>query len=108
MPATGINVSGIVMGDPIIITSGTYEMKIENGDRNMYKIDRVYWFNPNTTSTSACIISKGKYTLSSQIYFKGQAEVSGQSQLLNIGGEVWWDNPWANCVPSGELYIYLA
>ena len=106
MPATGIAVSGIALGNPIVITSGAYEIGIDNGDKNLFKIDRVYWFGPTLASTSNAIISKGKYTTSAQIYFQGACEVSGQSQLLNLGDE-WWQNPWVNCMPTGTMYIYL-
>jgi hypothetical protein len=100
-----ISISGVALGDPIVITSGTMGVPIDAVRR--MKIDRVYWLQPTLDSTSSLLITKGsQVTASSQIYCEAKCEVSGQSQLLNIG-ENWWNKPFISCVPTGKLYIYL-
>lgn len=106
MPTPGINVSGVILGNPIVLTSGCMNIKIDNGDRNMYKLDRVYWLQPTLESTSSFLITKGYFTTSAQVYMEAKAEVSGQSQFFTLGDE-WWDNPYVACVPTGKVYIFL-
>jgi hypothetical protein len=100
-----VSISGVTLGDPIVITSGTLNVPID--PVRYLKVDRVYWLQPTLDSTSSLVICKGnQLTTSSQIYVEAKCEISGQSQLLNLGDN-WWEKPFISCMPTGKLYIYL-
>jgi len=89
----------ITGSNPIIITSGTTNTIITNDN---VKVKYFYWLQPDLTSTSALIISKGDTT--GVVYNEMRVEVSGQSQINKV--DQWMDKMFCRCCPSGILYIY--
>ena len=95
-----MNGSSITGNNPIVITSGTLNEIITNDNS---KVERFYWLQPDLSSTSSFIISKGDAAGSVQVVMK--AETSGQSQVVDLDRQ-WMDKMFCRCVPSGTLYIY--
>jgi hypothetical protein len=94
----------IQFGNPIVITSGTMNTLIDNGDNRKFKVKRVQWVNPSAASTSSLKITK--YTSSSPyINMEVGVTTSGISQDMRI--DQWWDNPFIDSMPTGTLYIFL-
>jgi len=96
-----MNGSSITGANPIIVTSGTMNELISNGN---VKVERFYWMQPDLSSTSSLAISKG--IASGAVYLEMKAETSGQSQIMDLDGK-WMDSLFCRCCPSGTLYIYL-
>ena len=93
--------SSYIGGNPLKVTSGWTNAILATGK---WKIQRLYWEQPDMTSTSALVITKNGSA--NMIYAHMMVEVSGQSQQLNLGDQ-WWESPFINCMPSGTLWIYL-
>ncbi len=97
----------IFWGNPIIVTSGTNNALLAESSGlpgGRFKVKQVQWLQPTLESTSGLLITKYQ-TGTSGVYLHLQAEVSGQSQVLRV--DQWWNSPFINCVPTGELQIYL-
>lgn len=94
--------SSFVGGSPIHVTSGWTESLLAKG---MFKIQRVYWEQPDLSSSSSLIITK-RTTNATMEYCNMKCEVSGQSQQLTLGDQ-WWQDPFIKCMPTGDLWIYL-
>lgn len=90
----------VTLGNPIIITSGQLSSPIT---RSNIKLDKIYWHSPTLNSTSSMILRKGGPA--GQIFSHMTCEVSGQSQVIE-SCDVWVDNLYAECMPTGTLYIY--
>jgi len=92
----------ILAGNPLAFSSGW--LNPPNAQlQGEYKIQRLYWFQPDLTSSSSVYIYD---PVTGVQYALLKCEVSGQSQQLNLGDQ-WWNKPYVSCVPSGTLYIYL-
>ncbi len=89
-------------GNPLIFTSGWNNLPMYPYYTKI-KVQRVYWLQPDLTSSSSVVITNVNGSLE---YCNMKCEVSGQSQQLTLGDQ-WWDAPFLACVPSGKLYIYL-
>lgn len=96
-----MNGSSITGNNPIIITSGTMNELITNDNS---KVERFYWLQPDLSSTSSLVISKGD--AGGVVYNVMKAETSGQSQINDLDGK-WMDKMFCRSMPSGTLYIYL-
>jgi hypothetical protein len=94
--------SSYIGANPLMVSSGWTEALLAKG---MFKIQRLYWEQPDISSTSSLIITKRTGT-SPTTYAHLKVEVSGQSQQLNLGDQ-WWQDPYIKCMPSGVLWIYL-
>ena len=94
--------SSFLGGNPLMVSSGWTEALLSKG---MFKIQRLYWEQPDISSTSSLIITK-RTSAAGTTYANLKVEVSGQSQQLNLGDQ-WWQNPYIKCVPSGTPWIYL-
>jgi len=96
--------SSFIGGNPLMISSGWSNSLLAKG---MFKIQRLYWMQPDLSSTSSLIITKRyPYGTANMVYANMKSEVSGQSQQLNLGDQ-WWQDPYIACMPCGTLYIYL-
>jgi hypothetical protein len=93
-------------GNPYQFTSGFIGGNVPTAAKlvGKHKIQRLYWEQPDLSSTSSLLITKK--TATGMIYAELKCEVSGQSQQLNLGDQ-WWSDPYVNCVPSGTFWIYL-
>jgi len=94
-----MNGSSITGANPIVITSGTLNESI-NLDNT--KVKMFYWFQPDLSSTSSLILSKGD--AAGVTYLVLKCETSGQSQTIKP--HQWMDQLYCRCCPSGTLYIY--
>ena len=90
-------------GNPLVFTSGWVNPP-NAMIKGMWKIQRIYWERPDIANTSSLLINKR--TASGMIYAKMDAETSNVSQVLNLG-DIWWQDPYVACVPTGTLFIYL-
>lgn len=74
--------------------------------KGMWKIQRLIWQNPDNTSTSNVLINKR--TAGGMVYAQMKIDASGAmvTQVLNLG-DMWWQDPYVACVPTGTLYVYL-
>ncbi len=87
-------------GNPLVANSGLTGQLMDNSNR---KVKTVYWQQPDLSSTSSMIIRK--MNASGQIYVNLRAEVSGQSQTIKL--DMWFDNIYIDCVPSGSVWLYF-
>lgn len=85
--------------NPIVITSGMTNTLITNDN---VKVKHFYWLQPDLSSTSSLLITKGD--ANGAIYNMMKVEVSGQSQIQKV--DMWCDKMFCACVPSGTLFIY--
>lgn len=91
-------------GSPLVFTSGWIN-PASAMIKGMWKIQRLYWEQPDLSSSSSLHITK-RTAAAGTVYADLKCEVSGQSQTLNLG-DIWWQDPYVACIPSGTLYIYL-
>ena len=94
--------SSFIGGSPMLVTSGYTEALLLKG---MVKVQKIYWEQPTTESTSNLII-KQMTTDSVYQYVNMKCELSGQSQQMDFTDGTWWKDPYISCVPTGNLWIY--
>ena len=93
--------SSCIGGSPIHVTSGYNGARLLKGRINVQKI---YWEQPDLTSTSHMLIQKGGSTGTHYVNMK--CETSGQSQQMDFNANTWWVDPYIANMPSGDLWIY--
>jgi hypothetical protein len=100
-----LNASSPVLTNPLIFSSGWVNPAGSAMVKGMFNVKSVYWFQPDLSSTSSVLITKGTVGADTE-YVRMKCEASGQSQTLRLG-DTWWKDPYVSCIPSGTLYVYL-
>ncbi len=85
--------------NPIIVDT---EMVANASIGRPIRVKRIIWFNPTTAGQ---LFNIGDGSTAANVLLTGRAEVNAQSQVFDLGRQIWKDFL-VDDLDSGTLYIY--